>query len=224
MAETRWRFEVSRVKFQDALLTTDGFTGVNSTLTSNVATICIIGTKKSSPSTDVRKVPRCDCKAVETGAWCLWESCKIQSRAFNAKTWDMSHFIVLNMAMLGKGAVVQLLLRPKLEFLEKLFPSTKRSLVSLASSRCNRRWKFNYKYGQVDFGNDVVYLTLRTKYIELDFQLSRQPLHRCLAHREIKRNQKKNTCIIYLKVCWIQKSACAERGLQLRWPNHKYVA
>jgi len=199
MAETKWRFEVSRVKFQDALLTTDGFTGVNSTLTSNVATICIIGTKKSSPSTDLRKVPR-DCKAVETGAWCLWGPCKIHSRAFNAITWDMSHFIVLNIAILGNGAVVQLLLRPKLEFLEKLFTSTKRSLVSLASSRCNQRWKFNYKYGQVDFGNDVVYLTLSTEDIELDFDPSRKLLHRCLACRKIKQNRNNNTLIIYLKV------------------------
>ena len=94
----------------------------------------------------------------------------------------------------------QLLMRPKMRFLGKLFLAPKRSLVWSTSSMQIQRWKFNYKYGQVCFRHVVIYLILRVKHVEIDYELVQQPLQQRIACQNKKRNRNINIGIVYLKV------------------------
>ena len=86
-----------------------------------------------------------------------------------------------------------------------------------------QRGKFNYKYGQVCFRNVVIYLILRVKHVEIDYELVQQPLQQRIACQNKKRKRNVHVSLAYLKVWWIYKFACRVQGTQLRWPNDKNV-
>ena len=200
----------------------DRFNGANFALMFNMTVICIVDNARNARVTPMRKVLH-DWKSLLTTACHIWEPCKITSGAFVAITWNISPFIVLITEMHRKSVTVQLLMRRKLRFLGKLFPAPKRSLVWSTLSMQNQRGKFNYKYGQVCFRNVVIYLILRVKHVEIDYELVRQPLQQRIACQNKKRNRNINIGIVYLKVWWIYKFACRGQGSQLRWRNDKNV-